>query len=140
MIQIDDTQRDQQPGERQCAQRLDAHPETPGHRREQQGGERLDQRIARADGRAAVPAASPQRQIAQNGNVLPGTQAVVAMRTARGRMNNAGGFRQACLFGQPQGFTRIPPPAMGQPRRQPQDNDIEEAADEQSQHQDGADP
>ena len=145
VIEVDDRQGDQEPGDHHGAGGGPARPELPGHGGAQAGAQQFYQRIAQADARAAVCTAPAEQQPAQHRDVLPGLDRCTAARAGRARHDQVVGFvrgrcsgrrsrrraRQRRSGGRRIQFRALCPPLPVQHDRQAMDDDIEKAADHQ---------
>ncbi|MNN67130.1 hypothetical protein D3C81_1827490 [compost metagenome] len=132
MLGIDQAQGQQAPGQRQRQQSARRGPEMPGHHQRQQCTGRLHQRIARADAPFAGGAAPAQGKVAQQRNVLPRADAVVAMRAARGGQAQVEALVHRAR--QPQHLLGFALPLAVEHDRQAVHQHVEKTADQQPQH------
>src|SRR5581483_4602364 len=80
-VEVDEARRDQAPEVDHRGEGREAEAQAGGTIRGAGGGEELDQRVTRADARAALQAATAQESIGEERDVLQGTDPVSARRT-----------------------------------------------------------
>src|ERR1700733_2885003 len=95
VIDIDEGEGNEEPGENHRCQRRRSETELPGHASAEQRGERLYRRIANRDGRAAAYAAPSQNEPGQQRNVPPRADGGFAGRAGRARHDEVEGFERA---------------------------------------------
>ena len=136
-IEVDKGQRDQGKGEQQRRDGHAAKTELPGHKSAQRAGQRLDQRIAGADGGLAVCALAAKCQIADDRDVFHGRDLMAAVRAG-------GAWYHQIVFGGRQdfftpGFGDLAVPLGLHHFRQAMDHDVQETAYQQSEQRDRRD-
>src|SRR5665811_783638 len=111
--------------------------------RDRDAADRLDDRIARRNGSTAAPALAAQQNIADDGNVFPSADRMVAMRAGRAWNHKIVGCVWGGITVRVRGYLRgfsvqlgaLLLPAQFHHFRQTMDDHIEKTADHQSKYQ-----
>src|SRR5262249_11813844 len=138
VVKVDEGQRDQEPREHDGRRRRPTKSVLPGYGCRENARKGFDDRIACADMGAAIRTTAPEHQVADDRDVLQGGNGCITGRASRARYYQVEGLPLLRRLGAMQLGTLLAPLTV-EDNGHAIDDDVQEAADEQAEHQAGAD-